>query len=161
MSGIRIDADYIAAVSHKVGEKYSPNLHAWLVRESNQRLPPLTTALGPSPLDGKRNWLMVGWRDEQGWFMGTAIRRILCDGLKTESYAYAPEQVSEGGEWFIAEYLRDGRCTLDRDHSTHFLNAKDRYHIEADYRTCNWCGERHSLRRWSETVDRSEWVSLP
>jgi hypothetical protein len=150
------DAEYIAAVSHRVHERYSPNLHAWLVKNS-QSAEPLVTGLGPSPVDGSHTWLLIGHFDTGGWFSGSSVRRILGSGLKTQRWAHLPGHVIEGGSEFWAEYFRIGRCALDPAHKTSFLNADKRWATDGDHRTCTWCGAEQRLRKWEETVAREKW----
>lgn len=44
---------------------------------------------------------------------------------------------------FWGRYLKIGRCAIDEDHTMHFINSENRYSMEGEIRTCNWCGAKH------------------
>lgn len=150
-------AAYIDAVSHAVHERYSPYLHKWLAHEAKRWPTPLVTAHIPNPFDGKKSWLAVGWRDDDGWFMGSGVKRILCDGRKAESYAYSPKDTDPGDESFWTDYLKRGRCAIDPEHATYFRNADHRFSDVGDIRTCNWCGQLMHRVRWTEIKRHERW----
>jgi hypothetical protein len=65
-------------------------------------------------------------------------------------------------EDFWDDYLEWGRCALDPNHQTSFLNAAGRYEYRAGgkIRTCRWCGhEQRKIEKVSVPVPETsvEW----
>ena len=171
VTGSRADASSLQAVSTEgfdpariialTGDKYSPNLRAFLARQTKYRGPLLRVF---NDAEGQR-W--IGFIDEETWFIGTRLWRVLCVGRKAEVGAWpklASELVEEAGFW--DRYEAVGRCAIDEAHKHWFVNGDDRFAYPSeddrmagddDTRTCRWCGHEQKRVRWTETVERERW----
>jgi len=142
----------IKAIDPKNGDKYSPNLHAW-VKRSRYGLPDV--------FRNHEGALYIGVKDtntEDGeWFTGAQLNSVLCNGLRTASYAYPPNQAEKLTlvEGFWEDYTERGRCAIDPTHLVWFLGY--RWTVDGDKRTCNWCGCTQIQRHWTERVERHDW----
>lgn len=139
-----------------VGEKYSPNLNNWLGK--NQR------RSAPSVFRWQEGGHYIGWREDDGWFSGTRMMAVLCDGRKAQIYAHVPEWGSKLIEVpdFWERYAKIGRCAIDEAHKISFIGDETRWAVDGDTRECLWCGNcRQTLLRWQETVDHKAWETAP
>lgn len=151
-NGLQIDA-----IAPANGSKYSPNLYRWLTKKSRAR----------------RVAHSMVFKDDQGvlWigeihddcFVGCKLIATLCNGAAEETAAYVQQSmvaalVSISDFW--AHYMAIGRCAIDTDHSMHFINDDSRWSVSGETRHCQWCGNaEQTLRRWTEEVERSKWVT--
>lgn len=135
------------------GDKYSKNLHRWLISEDNKH----------------RAWAMQVYRDNDGilWIgmldgrelIGSKLIAVLCNGAKETTAAWQNIDATEIPD-FWARYVADGRCAIDPAHEMFFINDSARWNVLKDTRSCQWCG-KHSqiLKRWTEHVQREDWVN--
>jgi hypothetical protein len=142
-----------------VGDKYSPNLRTFLAKQSKHR-GPLQRVFKDA--EGVR-W--IGFIDDEQWFTGTRLFRVLCVGKKAEVGAFAKlaGELTEDAD-FWRQYEAIGRCALDEAHIHWFVNGDDRFTYKddrfpdaADERRCRWCGFEQRRVRWTETVERHRW----
>ena len=132
----------LAKLHPKHGEKYSANLYRFL--SANRAY----AEHGRAYVDAD-GVMMLGINDD-GWFHGTRMMRILCVGKKAECYAYSPGHIKGLREvvGFWDEYLRIGRCAIDAAHTIAFLNADSRFVEDGDARACTWCGHQQRRERY-------------
>lgn len=139
------------------GDKFSPNLNAWL-RGTQQRNLGLHDMFVDA--DGAR-WL--GQIDEDGWFIGSCLASILTRGGRALVGTWFP--ASDGltrDADFWKRYSNIGRCAIDERHRMHFIGGDTRWVGNEDRRSCVWCGAFEQVReRWVEKVDRERWVAAP
>lgn len=94
-----------------------------------------------------------------GFLMGTELSRILVGDMKLWSYMEShinPSELVDVTAEFWALYDEIGRCAFDSSHRQHFQNANDRYTVDGDKRTCNWCGAEQ-VRRTERRVVVDGW----
>jgi hypothetical protein len=102
--------------------------------------------------------LMLGFPDEDGYFIGTRMISALCHGSKAERAAYPYGKGVELVEGFWDRYLEVGRCAIDPDHNENFM--ADRFSMDGDTRTCLWCGAKHERVLTPRTVFDESWKSV-
>jgi len=135
-------------------QKYSPNLFKYLKKNIVHK------HLDEAWLD-KDGYKWLGYINDEKEFFGAMLNRVLCLGVKESSGCYYLAQF-EGltkVQDFWSEYIRMGRCAIDKDHDTHFINSESRYIENETHRECTWCGQKQFKRRWEETINREEWVN--
>ena len=90
-------------------------------------------------------------------FCGTVIGSILTEGGRAEDYCHmgltAKNLTKVEGFW--EEYLRIGRCALDKDH---YIYGDERWDETGDTRVCKWCGRVEMRERYTFTEQRERWV---
>jgi len=134
------------------GTKHSPNLAKWL--NANRRA-------GGRPsvyrnIDGLRH---IGWLEDDGWFSGARLWRVLGDGRRVKVFAFPPAH----GPWFKEadfwdRYEAIGRCAIDEAHTRHFIGDDTRWREDGDTRECLWCGaHRQERHRWQQIIEREGW----
>lgn len=143
----------VALIAPERGTKYSPNLYRWLTSKRNKT---------------RMSALRV-YRDTEGAFwigmlvgrelFGSKLIAVLCNGAREETAAWQGiDAVEIPGFW--DRYTVDGRCAIDEDHTMGFINGESRWSVSGDARTCQWCGKHsQTLKRWTEQVQREEWVN--
>lgn len=153
-----LDLDLIAPDK---GFKYSPNLYKFLRKHASQ------ARMARLFIDstGVR---YLGFIDDTDSLIGVRLNQVLSMGTKAQVYSYGTLGLLTEHEAFWAEYVADGRCAIDREHTTHFVGGETRWRTVGDCRSCMWCGKMtQTLRRWTETkvVQREEWqpqgVAMP
>lgn len=141
----------IESINPSLGEKFSPNLHAFLKRQPKIELP---HDVYREP-DGA---LWIGYKYD-GDFIGARLNYVLCAGAKSDVGCFTTLSLSAVPD-FWSEYKAVGRCAIDRTHSVYYLNADSRYTESGDDRTCNWCGLRQAKRITREVIDHVSWVPM-
>jgi hypothetical protein len=138
------------------GDRYSPNLRQWM-RSRSQRAYRIAVYRNS---DGQ---LYIGqlFEDDHGWFHGSRLNEVLCNGAKANSWAFSPSQLSLTIiPDFWARYERIGRCAIDVAHDRYFVGESTRWLTDGDTRSCLWCGEHtQRLHRWTEMVERERWTT--
>lgn len=135
------------------GDRYSPNLRGWLIKNLHRHF-----VRTPSVYQSGGLW--VGDIEEDGWFVGAQLRRVLVDGRKVDVGTWVPEEGDppELLSTFWARYAAIGRCAIDPEHRTTFIGNETRWAVEGDTRHCLWCGNHtQHLFRWTETVAHKAW----
>lgn len=151
----------LLALATLQGDKYSPNLRSFVLRW-HRKLG--KTIKGPVPQvyrlsDGR---LYIGYLDDYGALIGACLNTVLGRGASTQTFCYAHIRNPEWVEGFWEQYGEDGRCAIDRDHTTYFIGDNTRWRVDGDHRSCLWCGKvSQQLKRWTETktVQHEEWVT--
>jgi hypothetical protein len=123
----------LAQVHPRRGEKYSENLYPWLA--ANRVYHEHASVY----LD-KEGTHWIGLLDHD-WFHGTRLISVLClgRGAKTAAYRAPTFPSMQEVRNFWQDYLRDGRCAIDRAHKMDFRNAEGRFVGEGDRLFCSWC----------------------
>ena len=145
----------VAAIHPNKGAKYSPNLHAWLTRQSKKHRAETSRVFAT-----KDGTLYIGFLDD-GYLIGSKLIAVLCNGKKEDSWAFG--NLGELAEVldFWARYMAVGRCEIDPEHKMHFVGDDTRWRTTGDHRECLWCRNHlQKLRRWVEPVERSAWESV-
>lgn len=144
----------VAAVHPSRGSKYSPNLHKWLTARGRRH----------------RAWTSRVYRDADGalWIgtldlgdlFGSRLMEVLCSGTKAQSCCWVGlVGLVEVSDFWLC-YVRDGRCAIDAAHQQYFIGDESRWAVIGDTRSCLWCGKAQQvLSRWTDAVQRSEWIN--
>lgn len=144
----------LESIHPKLGARFSPNLHGFLKTRRNQSM----LRFGRVYKDPE-GALWLGYPDEE-FFVGARLISVLCNGARTNTAAHV--RVVRGlteVEGFWNDYRRYGRCAVDPAHRMGFVGDDTRWTTNGDQRDCLWCGKASQrMRRWTETVERSEWV---
>lgn len=150
--------------SHK--SSFSPNLYLFLRKNLQSHL------VAARDINGKREQvifasvyrakdpndrasLYIGAIDD-GYLNGAKMNEVLTHGSAAKTWAFPLSAFEDGVREipnFWEEYLEKGRCVIDTNHTTHFLNDGDRFKHSHDgqERTCQWCGQVQ-LRKIREKV---------
>lgn len=136
------------------GPRYSPNLSKWIRKQGRRHavfgMPKIFLAE-----DGLR-W--IGWIDDDRWFYGTRLNRVLVAGSKAEVFAH-PTVPGVEDRNFWGQYEALGRCAIDKSHTTDFVGSETRWRTKGDVRECLWCGEyRQQRERYTFSEDRERWI---
>lgn len=138
------------------GARYSPNLHEWLTNPRKKHRP--STSLVYKDQDGT---LWIGMLDGKD-LVGQKLAAVLCHGAQADSACWVNLRGLAEVSGFWEDYARDGRCAIDRSHTTAFVGEETRWSVKESERECLWCGKhRQVLRRWSEVVTRERWEEDP
>jgi hypothetical protein len=133
------------------GAKYSPNLYQWMKAQERR----------------KRAWAMRVYRDVGNstfWIgmldgrelIGSKLIGVLCNGAKEHTAAWQNiDAVEISGFWI--DYVANGRCAIDIDHSICFINDESRWSVNGAHRDCVWCGK--ASQRLA-AVTHTEWVTV-
>jgi len=141
----------IESLSPKVHEKYSENLYKFLKRRGLK-----------SPqkvfIDENSDFWIGYFYDND--FIGSRLMNVLTND-QTSTWCFSSKNTPKLNlsEFFWRDYEKIGRCAIDRNHQIHFLKSDSRYKEEGDTRVCQWCGHKQKLRKWTETIERSEWIN--
>lgn len=138
--------EQLRAISPANGDKYSPNLHKWLRKHRHHDMK--VWRFSDSSI------FYIGYMCD-GMLHGVRLMEVLCSGTKAEVYCYLgfPQEMPD----FWHRYQEQGRCAIDTEHNRRFIGDENRYVVDGDTRTCQWCGVVQVLRRWQEVVEREEW----
>lgn len=150
--------ELLSAIRSIQGDKYSPNLYRWIVAKSPKTVEVMIRVFVAT--DGSK-W--IGYLDD-GWFVGSRLLGVLCNGGKEQSFAYRARDIERNCgalvevENFWTEYIADGRCAIDREHAMHFIGEETRWVYGEGTRSCLWCCKaKQSLHKWAETIQREAW----
>lgn len=153
------------AINPKNGDKYSPNIFKWVKRATKD-----------NPLFYKEENL-VAYRDKEGcvhigfasadkreknWISGRQLEEVLGSGGYLVSRP--PFAMNIAAMLMLAnfwsEYIKRGRCAIDKDHVRRFIGDENRWHTKGNTRTCQWCGKaKQKLVKRKEVIIREDWVS--
>lgn len=153
-----IAKELLPQIAPWVSNKYSHNLHAWI----NRHLSKSHEHIVVSNANGF-GLRLIGKKDDEGWFYGTTLNSVLCNGASPNTWAFAPSDylVRRGiDQEFWHRYIATGRCAIDTYHDRSFIGDEDRYRLHNGglVRVCQWCGNVQVKLSWNETVTHSEWV---
>ena len=124
----------LSAIAPAMGEKYSPNLHAFLSARKNSSLKTYGRVF-----EDAEGLLWLGYFFD-GDFIGARMSQVLCYGRTCQMYSYSGMTLKKLPE-FWRQYEAHGRCALDPEHQMFFLNDKTRWAVHGDTRHCQWCGK--------------------
>lgn len=135
------------------GDKYSPNLKKWC--QKNRTHPRHEVYLD------QKGTPWIGWVDDGRWFIGSRLWNVLGSGGRAMAGCWDfPVSSLKKQESFWDEYARHGRCAIDKEHRTYFIGDESRWQENGETRSCKWCGgHSQKLVRWTESVERSRWLS--
>lgn len=147
------------------GDKFSPNLYAWLNAPRRRHRSPRTRVYRDT--EGTL-WIGMFFR---GDLVGSKLYGVLCNGSAEPTACWStlrgPVEITD----FWERYAAIGRCAIDTKHTQNFIGDDKRWsatqdgqghHGEQRQRTCLWCGRfSQTLVRWTETVERQEWLQTP
>ncbi len=144
----------LKSIDPNLGARFSPNLYAFLKSRRNATM----LRYGRVYRDHE-GALWLGYPDED-FFIGARLIAVLCNGARTQTAAHV--RVVKGlteVEGFWNNYRRHGRCAVDPAHQMHFVGSDTRWSTNGDERSCQWCHKvTQRMRRWTEAVERTEWV---
>ena len=155
--GVSVQANGLdlAAIHPGKGGRFSPHLHSWLTMRGSSHGWTSRVYVDASGV------LWIGMLDN-GDLFGARLMNVLCYGVKAERACWAGLRGLVEVQDFWQRYSRDGRCAIDTTHTKSFLGDDARWDVKGDTRTCLWCGKgQQVLARWTETVVRSEWRTVP
>lgn len=144
----------LKAIDPKVHAKYSPNLFAWLKKETRKWPGQSVDVFRSVNEDGEHLHIGVMY---DGELLGSRLWEVLCKGARTQRWSYAMFRGMERVENFWERYARDGRCVLDPKHTHSFVGDEERYVEHGNRRRCMWCGTRQRRFRWIERRKRERW----
>lgn len=138
-------------------EKFSQNLHAFIKNGTQGRMLKYGRVFR-----GANDEMYFGYFTDSFTFIGARLNQVLTYGKKVETFCFAGlgELVEVNGFW--ESYKRIGRCAIDVEHDMHFLNARNRWAITGNRRSCNWCGDCVQVETHAESVKvvkHSQWVA--
>ena len=142
----------LKSINPKLHNKFSPNLYKYLRKRGALHLQRVYT-----DIDGLY-WL--GYFDDHQFFNGVQLMHALTKGAKAQSWSHPPKTIKQPKEVedFWQRYQSIGRCAIDTEHTTHFISGK-RWSQTENSRTCLWCGHQQILKKWTETIERTDWVN--
>jgi hypothetical protein len=148
----------IKSIHPKNGDKYSPNLHKYLMGKRRS-----IAAIYATVYQDRNGSIWLGYRDEENWFMGARLITVLCSGSRTDTLAYPPSfgrgLIEVKGFW--KQYVAHGRCAIDKEHDMFFIGDDNRWDVTGNRRHCKWCGKMHQERKSiTETKVKEIWVQV-
>lgn len=144
-------------------DRYSENLMEWVRKYRDRRLIVAIATEGKRQFDPaltQSAYLYIGYAPlEDGYLMGSRLSEILCNGIKTSTWAFHGLKFVEVPDWW-QRYIEGGKCCIDPEH---WLYAdRERWNVAADGKTrrCLWCGNYHEYLH-SEMVEKTSWRRVP
>lgn len=145
----------LEAIHPSRGEKFSPNLHQYLKRLRPNILPFQQVY---HAADGT---LYLGWMDDH-YLNGCKLISALCNGGKTETWAFPIAHELTLIPDFWDRYTAIGRCAIDEDHKMYFIGDNNRWKEVGEERCCTWCNDAKQRKVVeTEVVKKECWVSHP
>lgn len=127
MSIFEVPCNLLELIDPANGDKYSPNLHAYMTKREDIRFIGLHK--------DSKNHLWLGYIDGKA-FIGTRLMTVLTQGEQAMSGAYLDLGELNKVEGFWGQYIENGRCAIDPDHTMYFVGDKNRIMNGK----CLWCG---------------------
>lgn len=145
----------VSRLSPKWGDKYSLNLYRWLTAQGRRAYAEYSRVYKDT-----NGTLWIGILQDKELF-GSHLMGVLCNGAQEGTAAHQRVDAQEVPD-FWDNYISIGRCAVDTEHSTNFVNAESRWRTRGDRRFCEWCHKAsQTLKRWSETIPCEGWVNDP
>jgi len=145
-----IDLDRI---DPKHGDKFSPNLHAWLKAKDRREV----VAEGGIYIFGSDDPVLYIGHIFDGELQGARLLSVMTrprEIMGCYSTFGEPVEVAD----FFERYYAIGRCAVDPKHAIAFESKLGRWEEKGDRRECRWCGQK----QWRDTrikiVRREIWV---
>lgn len=153
MSGLTT-TELIELCDPRLAPKYSPNLHRWLLIRW-RRYEPAAPRIFVENCDGA-TLLRDGYVGERhdGSLICARLLTVLSKPRAELGSMMLPHTFEPVAE-FWPDYVARGRCALDPEHKTSFID--ERWRVDGDTRECLWCGARQVRKVWRETVEYSRW----
>ena len=149
----------------KTSDKYSINLWKYITKHQGEMRVfyeqteysvkedcEIFVPFDPNNIKPYKVW--IGQLSEDWYYVGH-LSTILGNGKEKFTQWANPwlksKQPLDITEWFWKEYIKNGRCLFDKDHSGWWIGDEDRfYHINKNNKKCKWCGAM--LKREIKTV---------
>lgn len=150
----------LAEINPKKGDRYSPNLHAYL-KKISQHVVPLQRVYRDA-----NGSIWLGWIDEEACFVGAHLNGVLCNGAEAQRVirgAYSGRDFVKSlkeVQGFWEKYEKSGWCAIDPEHKTPFV-GDTRWNTKGNTRTCLWCGQcKQKLEEYEVREIKTRWVSI-
>jgi hypothetical protein len=138
----------------KNGDKYSPNLFKWLNKRKENR------ANTCHVFKDQNNFLYVGYIQNER-FYGARLITILCMGNKIGIIERGKSFKFSKVDNFWKDYVEDGRCAIDPDHTMRFTGDETRWKVNGNKRICLWCNKvRQAYVKKQVTVETNQWENI-
>ena len=128
-------------------DRYSQNLMAWVRKQRECELfVAIATSEGqqydPSKTQASRLYVGRHRIDEEGFLFGSRLSQILCNGAKTETFAFVPGMKFVVVPDWWAGYISGGKCFIDPEHTLYYDRERWEETDKAGgkHRHCVWCG---------------------
>lgn len=165
----------VESIHPRNAPKFSPNLYRWLTKRNCSYRAWMSRVYAAA--DGA---LWIG--DIDDGLIGCRLAQVLCYGAKAESACWLNLGPMVEVTDFWQRYMVDGRCAIDRAHKVFYIGDETRWRTveeaarpsgsgqgdeeagaaRLETRECLWCGKcRQVMRRWTDSVDRYEWLPAP
>jgi hypothetical protein len=141
-------------------DRFSENLMKWVRKYRTRNLIVAIATEGIREFDPTKTqspYLYIGYSFEDGFFMGSRLSEILCNGSRAQTWSFQPKmQFVVVPDWWM-HYIADGKCCIDPEH--YLYGDRERWEVSADGKTrkCLWCGN-HTQQEITEMVPKKTWV---
>lgn len=148
------------AINPKHGAKFSPNLYKWIV--GTLKAKPLYCQFEKLEVykDGD-GCLYIGFArtEDKGWLFGNQLFQILGGGQSLRSIFAIDVTKMTPLKNFWHDYIKRGRCAIDKQHKQNFIGDETRWLIAGNARACQWCGNAmQKLTKRKEVVIHEVWA---
>jgi hypothetical protein len=151
------------AINPKHGAKFSPNLYKWLkgVLQSKPLFYQIDNLRVYKDAEG---CLYVGFMraEEGGWLYGHQMYTVLGRGSRKSCLRLFAIQAAnmKPVKNFWQDYVKHGRCAIDKQHARGFIGDETRWLIKGKDRSCQWCGKaKQKLIKRKEVIIHDDWVN--
>jgi hypothetical protein len=136
----------LADINPAKGAKFSPNLFAFLSKSTNKHYLRLARVYRD---EKSVQWL--GYLDGP-LLCGVRLNSVLCMGALAQTFAFGHLALTEVPD-FWKNYVADGRCAIDPEHTGSFIGDEQRWRAAGGARSCLWCGKMtQRLRTYAKSV---------
>jgi hypothetical protein len=129
------------------GDKFSENLVKWVKKYRDINI--FAAFSAHNNIDGSEleylpekslpRQILIGHVDmEDGWLHGSRLSTILCQGARSDVFAYSPGFLITPLPGWWDGYINGGKCFIDPEHKLY--TDKERWQLEGDMPQCLWCG---------------------
>lgn len=140
-------------------DRFSLNLLKWVKARKDRNLIVAIATEGQRAYDATKTqtaYLYIGYSFEDGFFMGSRLGEILCNGARTGTWAFQPSmKFVLVPDWWQG-YIAGGKCFIDPEH--YLYGGKERWQLSEDgmYRHCIWC-DGYEEYKHTEMVPQESW----
>lgn len=112
--------------------------------------------------------IIIGKRHDDEIVSGSNLFSIMGDSRdKYQVYSHHPiagwksDQFVDITEWFWKEYVKLGRCLLDKGHDRWWMSEEDRFTYVNNTRRCNWCGQwqEKKVNKVVKIERKTKWIN--
>lgn len=141
----------------KNGNFYSKGLFQWLKKHKRYNKIYMATWNNWNGHDPENPVMMIGRIDEDGWFVGNAIKSVCRVRGDRNAFAF-PAKPFFTHEWtditeeFVSMYHARGLCHIHGDH------AHDFEYLSDDEKQCRRCGDIFTAERKEVVSIETEWA---